>query len=288
MEISDELRALLYAYDVALPLKPQTGHRTADDRVREERFSFATVHGQRVPGVLVYGEATPAPRPLLLIGHGLGSGKDDERLVRLRRAWALEGFACASIDAPLHGERTADTPLDLMSLFALPYTGLDFVRQTVIDHRRTLDYLSTRDDLALDRIAYVGFSMSTFLGVQLVAVEPRIKAACFALGGAGLFHFLAARAPAESRHDHELVAQLIDPMHYAARIAPRPVLQVNGTADSVVPAALGHMLHSALAEPKRVVWYDGGHDGIPESVLAEMRAFLESTIGSTEPAAPSV
>jgi uncharacterized protein len=287
VQVTDELRQFLFAYDAAFPLHVEIASHDADQNLVEERFSFTSVHDQRVPGLLVYDSGTPAPRPVLLIGHGLNSGKDDERLHLLRRAWAAHGFACVSIDAPHHGERAAATPLDVLALFTLPYSGLHFVQQTVIDLRRAVDYIATRPDLATDRLAYVGFSMSTFLGVQFVAVEPRVTAACFALGGAGLFHFLVSRAPAASKQDQELVANLVDPLHYAPHIAPRPVLQVNGATDSVVPAALGHMLHGALAEPKRIVWYDGGHNGIPESALAEMRHFLEHHLGLAPPVSSS-
>lgn len=277
MNVTDELRDLLYRYDRGLPLAPAVAAKERGGGLVEERFSYASVRDTRVPGVLVYRRDAPPPRPALVIQHGLNSGKDDQRLAWLRAAWAGHGFACVTIDAPLHGDR-ADSPLDVLALFARPYSGLHFVQQSVIDLRRLVDYLAERGDIARDRLAYVGFSMSTFLGVQFVAVEPRVRAACFAMGGAGLFHFLVSRAPEATRADQELVAQLVDPLHYAPRIAPRSVLQVNGTADQTVPAALGHMLHSALREPKRVIWYPGRHGELPEATVAEMRLFLQDAL----------
>ncbi len=271
--VTDAMRDFLYAYDRDLPLAPSVATTNGRDGLVEERFTYVGAYDGRVPGVLVYHRDTPAPRPVLLIEHGLNSGKDDERLALLRAVWAARGFACATIDLPRHGER-ADDPLDVLAMLALPYSGLHFVQHTVIDLRRAVDFLGSRDDIALDRLGYLGFSMSTFLGVQFVAVEPRVRAACFAMGGAGLFHFLVSRAPERNRADQELVAQLVDPLHYAPRIAPRPVLQVNGTGDTIVPAALGAMLHSALQEPKQMLWYPGGHDGLPEETVAEMHRFF--------------
>jgi fermentation-respiration switch protein FrsA (DUF1100 family) len=138
-----------------------------------------------------------------------------------------------------------------------------------------VDWIRTRADLDAERIGYVGFSMGTILGVQFVAMEPAVRAAVFALGGAGLLHYLAAQAPAVQRHDHEAVADALDPVHYAPLIAPRPVLTVNGTRDPVIPPALGHALYGCLREPKRAIWYDGGHGDIPHQHIHEMRAFLE-------------
>lgn len=273
--VTDELRALLYAYDVGLPLAVDGAPRELAGGLVEERLRYGSVFQGRVPAVLVFHRDAPAPRPALLIQHGLNSGKDDARLALLRAAWAVQGYACMTIDAPLHGER-ADGPLDVLALFARPYSGMHFVQQTVIDMRRALDYLATRADVDSRHIGYVGFSMSTFVGVQFVAVEPRVRAACFAMGGAGLFHFIVSRAPAAHRADHELVAQLVDPLHYAPLIAPRPVLQVNGTNDEVVPAALGHMLHGALKDPKQMIWYPGRHGELPDDTVADMRRFLDT------------
>jgi fermentation-respiration switch protein FrsA (DUF1100 family) len=282
--VTDELRLRLYTYDHRLPLDDDLRRRDLDGGLVEERLTFATIRGQRVPGVLVYHRDAPPPRPALLIQHGLGAGKDDERLGLLRSVWARHGFACLSVDAPLHGERAADGPLDVLALLARPFRGLQFVQQTVIDLRRAVDYLAARADVAADRIGYVGFSFSTVLGVPFVAVEPRVRAACFAMGGAGLFHFLVARAPAETRAEQEAVAGLVDPLHYAPLIAPRPVLQVNATGDQVIPPALGHMLHGALREPKRAIWYPGAHGDLPAETAVEMRRFLEEALGVVPPA----
>ena len=281
MNVTDELRDLLYAYDRHLPLAAVGKAREVSGGLVEERLSFAGAFDARVPGLLVYHPRTPRPRPALLIQHGLNSGKDDTRLGWLRAAWALHGFACMTVDAPLHGER-ADNPVDVLAMLARPYSGLHFVQQTVIDLRRAVDYLAARDDIDAGRLGYVGFSMSTFLGVQFVAVEPRVRAACFAMGGAGLFHFLVSRMPEAAREDQELVAQLVDPLHYAPRIAPRPVLQANGTRDELVPAGLGHMLHAALREPKRMIWYPGGHGDVPEAAAAEMRTFLHDALDARD------
>lgn len=278
IDITDDLRDLLYAYDPRAPLEPVRRSRETAGGLVRERVSFMGAGVHRVPAVLVYHRAAPVPRPVLLIEHGLNAGKDDERIALLRDVWAEHGFACVSIDLPMHGER-ADSPIDVLAMFAQPYRGLHFVQDTVVDLCRTVDYLASRPDIDTGRLAYVGFSMSTFLGVQFVAEEPRVRAACFAMGGAGLFHFLVSRSPAESRADQELVATLIDPLHYAPRIAPRPVLQVNGLSDTIIPAALGHMLHGALAEPKRMLWYPGGHDGLPETTVEEMRRFLAGALG---------
>lgn len=272
-----ELREFLFRYDRDAPLAPAVDEVGVSAGVVTERLSFHGINQSRVPALLTYEQAGEAAKPVLIVQHGLRSSKDDPRLRELAAAWAGRGFAILSIDSPLHGER-AQGELDLMALLGQPYTGLRFVVQNTVDLRRAVDLVETRPDLDAGRIAYVGFSMSAILGVQFVALEPRVRAACLALGGAGLFHYFASRVEAGVRHDLELVADLIDPLHFAGSIAPRPVLQVNSETDEVVPAALGHMLHAAMGEPKRMIWYRGQHGEIPDDVLAEMRLFLSDAL----------
>jgi hypothetical protein len=38
------------------------------------------------------------------------------------------------------------------------------------------------------------------------------------------------------------------------------------------------MLHRALGEPKRALWYRGAHGEVPDGVLAEMRRFLAESL----------
>jgi fermentation-respiration switch protein FrsA (DUF1100 family) len=152
------------------------------------------------------------------------------------------------------------------------------VVQSVVDGMRAVDWIATRPDLDAGRVGYCGFSMGAILGVPLVALERRLRAAVFALGGAGVLHFLAGRAPAERRADFQLVAEATDPMHYAPLIAPRPVLMVNGTRDSIIPAPLGHALYGVLREPKRILWYEGEHGEVPPAQVHQMRVFLEESL----------
>src|SRR5581483_2432201 len=181
MTALDATRARLFHYQPAESTLA-VHHTVVAGDMMEERFTFAGAEGERVPGVLTYAPAL-GPRPVLLIQHGLNAGKDDWRLDQLRRAWSARGFACVSIDAPHHGERGAGG-IELLGLVRDPDAGLRFVQQVVIDLRLLIDALEQRRDVAdAARIGYLGISMSTVTGVPFVAVEPRVRAACFALGG---------------------------------------------------------------------------------------------------------
>ncbi len=103
------------------------------------------------------------------------------------------------------------------------------------DFLRAVDYLQTRQDVDMERLASYSLSMGASLGPIPVALEPRIKVAVLASGGL--------------QHDK-------DPEVQAANFAPRvtiPVLVVHGKDDFGVSAASrsGMWSYSARRPPAR-------------------------------------
>lgn len=276
MALTPEQRRLLFRYDRALPLDTAIAAVSEADGVRIERFSFGSTHGERVPAVL-HRPADARRLPLIVAGHGAGASKDEPILAALFAWLATQGFAVLAIDAPLHGERPRRLR-DFRDLLLRPYYGLQFISQAVVDTMRALDWAETRDDLDSGRVAFLGLSLGSIIGVPFVAMEPRVRAAVFALGGAGIMHFLSGLAEPAVRADAEKVAEALDPLHYAPLIAPRPVLLINGTHDEIIPPAAGHVLFSVLGEPRRIIWYDGGHGDIPRETIGELRDFLADAL----------
>jgi fermentation-respiration switch protein FrsA (DUF1100 family) len=64
---------------------------------------------------------------------------------------------------------------------------------------------------------------------------------------------------------------------------PQPVFIANGTADGLVPFALGQRLFNAANEPKQFYPLEGAdhNDPIPREVLVSFRRFLEQAEASS-------
>ncbi|MEA3226499.1 MAG: SUMF1/EgtB/PvdO family nonheme iron enzyme, partial [Planctomycetota bacterium] len=114
------------------------------------------------------------------------------------------------------------------------------------DMRRAIDYLQTRQDINIDKIAYVGLSWGGMIGSVMIAAEDRFKAAVFLYGG----------ICACQRHPTS------DPANFAPRVKI-PILMINGAGDSVFPHETAQKpLFNLLGTPephKKHVIFPGGH-----------------------------
>jgi len=233
--------------------------------VRQLAFELSS-RGDRVPGRLLLPADRQDPFPLILAQHGAGGAKDADYMDTACLPWVRGGAAVASIDFPLHGERASPKLSErILSLFEArsglsPFDAelwIGFVRQAVIDLRRTTDAMAELPEVDAGRIAYAGFSLGTILGAPFCAEEPRIKAATLAIGGGGI-------GPVAS-----------DPVGHIPRFAPRPVLFVSAARDERIPRESAEALHEAARHPKEVLWFDCTHSELPGAALKAMWRFLE-------------
>jgi dienelactone hydrolase len=259
---ADELRLAGYPEPLGL-WQRRTAPPESYPELRAERFEYSS-RGDRVRGRLLLPPGGGRPHPLVLLQHGAGGSADSTYLDGTGGPWARRGLAVASIDFPLHGAR-ADQKLAerLGSLIEATRNGdppdgllVEFARQAVIDLERALDALSGFDEIDEERLAFAGFSLGAMLGAAFCALDPRPRAAVFALGGGGF----GTRA--------------LDPTSYVGRIAPRPVLFVNASGDATVPRDAAEAFFAGANEPKQQLWFDASHDALPGVALKAMWQFL--------------
>lgn len=133
------------------------------------------------------------------------------------------------------------------------------------DLRRGLDYLRSRSDIDLNRLAYFGFSQGATLGMIFTAVEPRYHAVVFMAGGLW-----------PTRRD--ALPEIYDPNFVPYIRAPK--LMLNGRYDEV--HTLPTMIEPALRlmrEPKKLVLYDGSHTPPVEVAVPVINGWLDEMLG---------
>ncbi|MFJ7126182.1 dienelactone hydrolase family protein [Streptomyces sp. NPDC098101] len=163
--------------------------RRLDDGVLERAFTLGGI-----PGILWTPASSPAPAPLILLGHPpLGLRRMYPRLVDRARQAAADGFASATIELPGSGDRPplagaeraradlrraleAGGPVDggIVDALVLP-----LVEESVPEWRAALDALLTLPGIG-GPVGYSGGVIS--VGIRLAVVEPRVSAAVLFAG----------------------------------------------------------------------------------------------------------
>jgi dienelactone hydrolase len=147
-------------------------------------------------------------------------------------------------------------------------------------------WLATRQSVDPGRIALVGVSY----GVPFAAaasVDTLFRGVALHHGGADLGLLLRANLPVENGLLRAVLAlwgawyfRAIEPARYVGRIAPRPLLLINGTLDELVPRASAEKLRQAAGEPVRQIWLPHGH--LMPDDFALMRELADSTLSYFE------
>ena len=141
----------------------------------------------------------------------------------------------------------------------------DMVLDWMTDERRALDYVATRSDLDANRVAYYSISNNdNGFKVGLPSVEPRYRTVILygvcLLGG-------------------EQVLPEIHPMNLVPYMRA-PKLIVHGRYDeSCRQKSEAEPLQKLLREPKRVVFWEGGHIAPQEFIVPTINNWLDEVMG---------
>jgi dienelactone hydrolase len=147
----------------------------------------------------------------------------------------------------------------------------EYVVSWIQDLERTLEYLQTRPDMAMDKLAYFGTSWGGRMGAIVPAIEPRFKAVILVAAG-----LASGRAQPE-----------VDQINYVTRVR-QPVLIVNGRFDAIEPVETAQRpLFELLGTPKdRKKWvvFDDDHS-LPNhgnELAREALAWLDKYVGPVQ------
>lgn len=264
----DQIREF-YEYDRSVPLNPvvelvETGiHREIWSVVFDD-VAGSPVHGQLyLPADLEPG----VKHPLILYLHSYEGDRTEmnDMCLYLMGYFNRETkYAIFALDAVYRGERRTRGK-DIVTLS--PVETRYAIARSIIDYRRAIDYIETRDDIDCSEIHLLGTSMGAMMGGTLGAVEDRIRAATLLVGGgnwckivrSSIFGEAMQQKAAFSGHCETMDRfwQFIDPAVNIHMLSPRPLQMHNGYFDFVMPT--GGDLFDAAEEPKEIYWYFASH-----------------------------
>ncbi len=236
------------------PLNPRVSLlETADSHTLHE-VRLASDSGADIVGLLGLPNGPP-PYPLIIVQGGYHRGKEAMKLVG--EETLRKGYALFSMDYRYTGSK--DNPV---LLYFQVRGGL---RDAVRDLCRVMDYFETRPDIDPHREVMVGVSLGALFGPIMAGVDGRIDYLALIYGGGNLGEIVRANAGV-----HWFLAEIVagisnlvyapfEPLRYADRISPRPLLMIHGTGDEWVPARCASEFFDKAGEPKKIIWHDRGH-----------------------------
>jgi len=258
----------LFEYDNTIPLEARTVERKEFDGQPREKIVLRTTQGFLASGYLQFPFTDQKRFACVLLLHGWSGSKDswyqDNNYIsggNIRKQLLAEGYATLMLDAQCHGDRIAANDYAPVNHFVDEqqpvgqrrkgyFTQREIYVQTVVDYRRAIDYLESRDDIDTDRIGLIGYSMGGTQSFMLTAVEPRINAA------------VACATPSEQQR-----STLYAPQNHVHGIGERPFLMVAGTGDTMCTVTHAKALFELIPSPtKDLKFYGGSHKLTPDFV----------------------
>jgi dienelactone hydrolase len=243
----------VYAYDASEPLaKRDNGVANSDYPIKIRDLSFDG-GAERVPAFLLLPPGK-GPYPAVIYLHGQGG----TRLEMLYTASWLAGRRAVAL--------TVESPYSPNRAIELG-PGVEGLRkergrtvQGVVELRRAVDLLQSLPQVDDDRIGFVGYSAGARSGAILAGVEPRIRAFVFMSGGEDSVEEFMNLVSAEQRDEIRPLLEDTDGLKFIAQASPAKLFFQAGRRDQVVPRDALETLIRAGSEPKKVSWYDAGHD----------------------------
>lgn len=247
----DTLRAA-YDYDASAPdVKEEP---VDNEKMMIVKLSFTGPGGKPVVGLFLRPKAD-GTYPCALLPHGLTNNK--EIAIRMfGNALVENGIAILALDAPEHGAgQSPNKNYWTKNVITIA------VHEGDRNYRRALDYLATRPDVDMKHIGLLGYSLGSIMGSILGAVDERVGAFAFCVGGDPFIPIAHATPDDKTR---QAILQVC-PSLFIPHLKGRPLIMFNGLTDVVVVPPAAKILQLAAPEPKQIVWYNGGHD-VPQAI----------------------
>ena len=261
-------RALLnaFAYD-PLPLDARTESSEETAGWRREIVTFAAAYGGERVIAVVYVPKTAKP-PYQTVVYFPGSNAISEKTVTTVRGAEFLVQGGRALVIPVY-KGTWERADGLESTWpSATHRHKDAVIRQVKDFKRTVDYLATREEFDLSKLAYFGVSWGGRMAAIIPAVDTRVKATVVVLGGLAAAHTFPE----------------VDQINHITRVTT-PVLMINGRHDAIEPydsaqLTMFRLWGTPAADRKHVVFETGHGPFPPNPFRKEVLDFLDKYFGA--------
>ena len=248
---------------------------------------------ESVPAYFVRPLTIDGPIPVVLFNHSHSGdyvlGKDEMLVGRTTlqnppyaEFLTANGYAALAIDSWVFGERRGRSESETFK--QMLWNGQVLWGMMVYDSLRAIDYLATRDDVDLSRLATVGLSMGSTMAWWVAALDERVKV-CVDICCLSDFQSLIDTRGLDGHGIYYYVPSLLKHFSTAqinALIAPRPHLSLDGNNDRLTPPAGLDRIDAELrkvygdlgaADAWKLLRYETGHFETA-AMRAEIAEFL--------------
>jgi dipeptidyl aminopeptidase/acylaminoacyl peptidase len=218
-----------------------------------EAISLHGAGGARISGHFFPGRT----RATVILSHGYGASQ--EQMLPWANFLHRAGFSVLTYDMRGVGHSSGSITLG------------ELEQRDLIS---AVDYLVSRPDVDQGKIGALGFSLGGAVSIMAGAQDRRIKAVVDDSGYSELRHWFKSSISEALRHLTDpfsvlslqmiewrtgIVADSLRPDAVIARISPRPVLIIQGTADTTLPVSNSRENYRAARQPKEL-WLVPGID----------------------------
>jgi len=274
--VSDEIFRVylsLYSYDRTDPNGTVNAADDSSPYWRREKVTFdAAYGGERVIAYLFLPKGVKSPYQTVVFFPGSGAIRQDsseglqpgygDHIVMSGRAFMWPIYKGTF---ERRTDRTNDVPDDTVSY-------REWVIQMAKDFKKSVDYLETRSDIDIEKLAYLGISWGGEMAPIMLAVENRLKLGILLVGGA---------------HGCPKLPE-VEEFNFAPRVKV-PVLMINGEHDTIFAVELSQKpFFECLGTPpedKKHVLYLGGHGILRTSgtqIQADVLGWLDRYLGPVD------